>query len=364
MQGRPPLPQDEFSALADALDHVIRVSSGRSALSFARARRALAGIEAYLRRPLRVAVLGEQNSGKSSLINMLLRAEVVPAGVLAGMRAHLLLRHGPETAVMAVAADGTRARLTSRALARMAVPEIRAAAGGSPVIYSAAERGASAKPAAPALAPARGAAQPAADTARLVELILPHPFLQRAELLESRLYPPGSENSVLRRAFRPIDMAVWCTLATQAWKETEREAWQRFPPSLGRDALLVVTYKDALANAKEEARLMSRLRRDAGPFFAGMLTVSARRAMEALGASGQGKIADAPRWERSAAAAFEAALDEALKGLHRRRLAKAAGLLLRLAARLPESPAQSRSGTVAGQFERLASALREEAGGA
>jgi hypothetical protein len=365
MQGRRPLPQKEFSALADALEHVTRAASGENRVRFARARRALRCVEAYLRRPLRVAVLGEQNSGKSSLINMLLRADVVPAGVLAALRTHLLLRHGPETAVVAVAADGARARLTSRALARMAVPEIRAATGGSPVIYSAAEpKAAPAREGKHAVATIRDAPQPAADSARLIELIRPHPLLQRAELLESRLYPPGSENSVLRRAFRPIDMAVWCTLATQAWKETEREAWQRFPASLGRDALLVVTYKDALANAKEEARLMGRLRRDAGPFFAGMLTVSARRAMEALGAPGEGSIADPARWERSGAAAFEAALEEALARLHRRRLAKADGLLRRLAARLPESPAQSRSGTVARQFERLAATLQEEAGGA
>jgi hypothetical protein len=360
MLGWRPLPQKAFLALAEALEHGTP-HSGRSGVSFARARRALAGIEAYLRRPLRVAVLGEQNSGKSSLINMLLRSDVVPAGVLAGMRTHLLLRHGAETAVVAVAADGARVRLTSRALARIAVPEIRTTADANPVIYSASEAKAAASRGAHALA--SEAPQPAAATTRLIELILPHPLLQRAELLESRLYPPRSENSVLRRAFRPIDMAVWCTLATQAWKETEREAWQRFPVSLGRDALLAVTYKDALANAKEEARLMSRLRRDAGPFFADMLTVSARRAKEALSAPAQGGIADAARWERSGATAFEAALEEALKRLHRRRLAKAAALLRRLAGRLPERSA-SRSATVVDQFGRLATALEEEAGGA
>jgi hypothetical protein len=294
-------------------------------------------VERHLHRPLRIAILGEQNSGKSSLINVLLRTHAVPAGALSGVRAHLVLRYGAEAAVMAVGADGARVRLTSKALARMATPEIKPARARPNIIYNASDREQTPPPRnTHGIGLLQDAITPASeDAAKLIELMLPHPFLQRVELVESRLYPQSAEKVVLRRAFRPLDLAIWCTLATQAWKETERQAWQRFPASLRRNAFLLVTYKDALANAKEEARLASRLKRDAGPFFADTLLISPRRAMEAL--SAEGEIAEPGRWEKSGAAAFEAALQDALDGLHRRRLARSAALLRRLAAQIAES---------------------------
>lgn len=291
-----------------------------------RAIRALRLLEASIRRPLRVAVLGEENAGKSSLINVLMRDDVVPAGALAGIRAHLLLRHGAEPALHAVSTDGSRARLTSRALARMSGPEMRSAPR-STIIYDAA---APVQPARRETGLVAGAGAASADTTpRLIEIIRPNALLRRAELVESRGCPEAAGKSVLRHAF-PVDLAVWCTLGTQAWKESERLSWARLPAKLRKGAILVITYKDAIGTARDEAKLLVRAERDAGRLFGDIVLVSLRQAAEALGPGGT--IAEEARWQRSGAAAFEAVLQGRLATLEAQRWTRALRLLRKLTA--------------------------------
>lgn len=297
-----------------------------------RSMRALARLETYLRRPLRVAVMGEQSAGKSSLINALMRRDVVPAGALAGIRAYLLLRYGPEAALHAVGNDGSRARLTSRALARMAGPEMRGQPSGM-TIYAAGEPARRDNLAGAGLLPQTP--RPAGDSAmRLIEIIQPHALLRRADLVEGRGCPEEGAGKRILRHVLPVDLTVWCTLGTQAWKESERQSWRRLPAKLRRDAILLVTYKDALGSAKDEAKLIGRLERDAGPFFADIVLVSLRQAAEAIGPDGA--IADEGRWRRSGLAAFETALDGRLADQENRRLARSLRFLTRLAARSGE----------------------------
>jgi hypothetical protein len=320
------LPQESLAALRDALDRGCAFSRDRR---LARMARALDALVSHLGRPMRLAVMGEENSGKSSLINMVLRESVVPAGALAGVRARLLLRYGPE-ALHAVGADGTRARLTTKALARMAAPEIQSAPASTTIIYNASD---SARQEGRgdfrAVGLLTGATPPSADaSAKFIDITLPREFLRRAELLESRLYPEEAEKKALRPAFRPIDLAIWCTLATQAWKETERQAWRRLPAGLSSNAILVVTYKDAIHKARDEEKLIGRLTREAGSLFGDILLVSPRQALAAM--SPLGEISDMSGWERSGAAAFETVLQVRLNSFNRRRTEKGAALLYRL----------------------------------
>jgi hypothetical protein len=323
------LPLESFAALRDALNRGRALSRDRG---LARVARAFDAAARHLSRPMRLVVMGEENSGKSSLINMLMRESVVPAGSLAGVRARLLVRYGPETALHAVGADGSRARLTTKALARMAVPEPRPAPSSTSIIYNASDlvrREGRADPRRIGLLP--GAPPPPAHSAaKFIDITLPREFLRRVELLESRLYPEEAEKKPLGAALRPMDLAIWCTLATQAWKETERQAWRRMPASLARNAVLVVTYKDALHKARDEEKLIARLRREAGPLFKDILLLSPRQALDAM--SPLGEIADTVKWERCGAAIFEAALAARLGAFNRRRIEKGAALLHRLAA--------------------------------
>jgi hypothetical protein len=348
------LTQGSFAPLQEALNRACALARDPR---LSRLARALDAVAAHVSRPMRIAIMGEQNSGKSSIINMLMRESVVPAGALAGMKTHLLLRHGPEVALHAVSADGARARLTSKALARMAVPEFTPATPRTTVIYSASDptepqRRPDARTLGLSQSPANA---PAENATKFIEIALPRSVLRRVELVEARHYPEEAERKALRPVFRPIDLTLWCTLATQAWKETERQAWRRLPASLRRNAILTVTYKDAIFKAKDEARLLSRLQQEAGALFGGVILLSSRQALDAL--SPLGEIADAGKWERSGATALETAIEGRLSSFEVRRMEKAAALLARLSAAtarignasLPPAIADS----VALHFERL-----------
>ncbi len=349
------LTQEDFARLRDALGRCFALSGRRQLL---RARRALDALEAYLRRPLRLAVIGEQNTGKSSLINMLLRGSVVPTGALASMRAHLLLRHGEDSALYAVGADGARARLTSRALARMAGPQIRPLASGTGFVYNAAQPvQAARRPELHGAGALPGHLRREADGGpRLIEMIVPHEFLRGTELVEARAFPEDAAGNVLRHAL-PVDMAIWCTLATQAWKETERQSWERMPAKLHSDAILLVTYKDALGAGRDEAKLLSRLERDASPLFGSISFVSLRQAAEAMDAGG--RITDERKWERSGAPAFEAVMRARMMDINRQRRARGLRFLTRLAVMTAETAGQRCVDETGIYFEGLIRHMRD-----
>jgi hypothetical protein len=63
-------------------------------------------------------------------------------------------------------------------------------------------------------------------------------------------------------------MAVWCTLATQAWRATEREMWIQICPRARTSSLLAVTHADALRDSDQE-RVADRVQREAAEHFAG-----------------------------------------------------------------------------------------------
>jgi len=335
--------QASFTALREELERQFAVSGNRKIFG---AIRAVKAVDWHLRRPLRIAVMGEQSSGKSTLINMLLRESVVPAGAFAGLKAHFMLRYGADTALYVIGPDGSRTRLTSKALARISTPGARSAPGTN-IIYNAMD------PALPrpredlqSLSLLPGAMRPVTDgAAKLIEIVLPHPFLQRAELMETRAYPQNPAKSVLRRVYRPVDAAIWCTLSTQAWKETERQTWRRLPASLRQNAILLVTYRDAIRTAQDEAKILTRLRRDAGSLFSEIMVVSLRHALEAM--SVHGMIADHAKWDETGAPQFESGLRARLDALQWRRFQRSAAFLRRLSGLIsrsdPNSPLPARS---------------------
>src|SRR5262249_39288906 len=75
--------------------------------------RALWRTELRLERPLRVAICGEMNAGKSSLANLLAGIESLPTAVISNTRIPTLLYHADEAEVWTVEEDGRRVRLQS-----------------------------------------------------------------------------------------------------------------------------------------------------------------------------------------------------------------------------------------------------------
>jgi len=159
-------------------------------LGFFEGLRETEAIAVHLERPLRVAVLGEFNAGKSSFVNALLGEAVAQTGVLPTTTTVHRLAWAPE---------------------RFARVETRAAASGSErvVPYS-------------ALAATLAALAPAADPE--ITLYAPLELLKRVELIDTPGFNAGdpAHAASARRALSEAHAAVWLFDASQPFKESER----------------------------------------------------------------------------------------------------------------------------------------------
>ena len=189
------------------------LASGSELRAVRVAARAFRCAEASLRRPPRVAVMGESNSGKSALTNLLLGAPVLPTMQLANTRIPSLIRFSRKASVAVKLKDGRMAQLATDT--------------------------------------------PSRTDAVLVEIGLPIASLQACEILDL----PGFADPLL--AYDALDLedcrieaSVWCTFSTQAWKESERAVWTSFSEGITKHSILVVTHMDKL-KGDQAAKVMA-----------------------------------------------------------------------------------------------------------
>ena len=199
----------------------------------------------HLDTPLTVAVLGEFNAGKSTLINAFVAEDVVATGVLPTTCHINVIRYGPRKVARWTRRDGT-------------VEEI-----------------------------------PYADAKRLVkkspedieglEFCYPHPDLRSIHFWDTPGFnaPDSQHEERARRALRTADAVVWVLDANQALSWTEFERLETIPNRA--EKLLVVLNKadrlgeDADAKAEIEAHVRGHLGKD----LTGLYWLSALRALEA-----------------------------------------------------------------------------------
>lgn len=201
-----------------------------------RTARLLRRLEASLARPVRVAVLGETNSGKTSLVNVLLGDDLLSTDVIANTRLPVLVHHAPQPSLELVDETGRR-----QAVAATPIADV-----------------------------------PIGDRTRL-EVGVPLAQLVGVEIVDTPGF--GSDDPSLADpqtswASR-ADVGIWCTIATQAWRATEVSAWQgmaRAPSS----SLLAATRADLLDTADRE-KVMARLSAEAGGLFRAIVMVDAAK---------------------------------------------------------------------------------------
>ncbi len=150
----------------------------------------IAELAAERRRPVRVAIVGEFNAGKSTFINALIGAEIAPTGVLPTTATLHHLRYAPDPIARVVFEPGhtpperivqvTELRATLKAIAD--------------------------------------------DPIRRVEILVPIPSLTRVEILDTPGFnaPDARHAAAARGAFEEADAVIWLLDAGQALKQTER----------------------------------------------------------------------------------------------------------------------------------------------
>ncbi|MDG4647765.1 hypothetical protein P6F26_04870 [Roseibacterium sp. SDUM158017] len=223
------------------------------------------------RRP-RIAVLGEFSSGKSTLVNVLLGHVTSPVRVTATQMPPIWYCEGDADPIV-VGVDGSRTEIDPDEIASV----------------------------------------PVAGT-EYIRVPLPAEILRRFDLLDM----PGSSDpnmsaDIWNTLLPQADAVIWCTPATQAWRQTEAAIWDGVDPDVRARSILLVTRIDKVLSERDRERLMKRVRRETGGLFRDVLAVdllSAKDEDYTAEASGM-RAVRAALLEASAAAQGDAAGDAA-----------------------------------------------------
>jgi hypothetical protein len=250
--------------------------------------RALSRTEQRLSRAPRVAVLGEVNSGKSSLANLLAGIESLPTHCISNTRFPTLLYYAEDAEICIVHKDGGRERLRA------------------------------------------GHDLPRRQSIFRVEVGLPSPRLQAVQILDLPGFEDGGEGAA-ELATQCVDAVIWCTMSTQAWKESERTAWDTLPWRLRSRGILVSTHRDLLHDPGDRRKLLDRLRHEVGTAFSSIILLSTLEALAVMGKDQKGLSGAA--WIASGAEALETALAAVLHGLREHRAQMALQVTSRIAER-------------------------------
>jgi Dynamin family len=266
-----------------------RLESSPSARVLAPMIRALRRIECRLDRPTRLALVGEFNSGKSSLANLLARTESLPTAVVSNTRIPTLLCYASEPKICAVDERGRREWL--RADQRTLPPSILR-----------------------------------------LEVGLPTPRLRSIEILDlpgyadPRFHGPGIDAGA-----HDVHAMLWCTMSTQAWRESERTAWGELPAHLRARGLMVATHADLLHDPRDTGKLLHRLRGEGSGLFKDIVLVSTLEALDLSRRRREDRAGEA--WKATGADALETALYQLLLELRDQRAEAALRITSKIAER-------------------------------
>lgn len=106
-------------------------------------------------------------------------------------------------------------------------------------------------------------------------------LLDRADLIDMPgISDPNMPADVWQRLLPEADAVLWCTHATQAWRQSEAAVWDTVPEAIRRRSLLVVTRIDKIPLPEDRDRLLRRLGAETEGAFAGpAIPVSLTRAL-------------------------------------------------------------------------------------
>lgn len=230
---------------ADRIADVLRQALARGDLP-TEARQAGEHLAHRLGSPTRLAVLGLGGAGKTSVINLILGARLMPD--LAGLPV-IELRHGPAEAIEVELADGSRR-------------------------------------------PLRDLTHLPAGTLRLTRT-LPEPRLRDWALTEVNLTAAGAEaEALIDWAAGRADLALWCS---PGFDDRERALWSKVPDHLKDHSVLALTFADRLHMKGELARRIAELQPVVADEFLRMYPVASLQASAARA----GGADQAPLWQSS-----------------------------------------------------------------
>jgi hypothetical protein len=214
----------------------------------------------------RIAIMGEFSSGKSTLCNVLMGARPLLEKVTATQLPPVWLSYGPDDAYT-MGLDGVAYDLDLADLEQVSL-----------------------------------------ETTEHVRIFMKSDILRYCDLIDMPgISDPSMSPEVWERMAYLADGVLWCTHATQAWRQSESGVWNGFPQEMRKNSLLLITRFDKIHSEADQAKVVKRVRQEVDGLFAGVFPVSLLKAMNAGDDEG--------KWVESGADGFTTALFEIIHRL-------------------------------------------------
>lgn len=214
------------------------------------------------RKPV-VALMGEFSAGKSTLANLLIGSSYLPVQVVATRLPPVWIKYG-DGAAYRVDLDGCEHAVDLEHLTDVPL-----------------------------------------DETAYIGIFCQEEILEQCDLIDMPgISDPNMESDVWQRVLPQADSVLWCTHATQAWRQSEAAVWAALPAELHRRSLLLVTRMDKLVTEKDRSRVLRRVRRETAGLFHDCLPISLLQATQVQD--------DYELWAQSGAEAFARKMVELL----------------------------------------------------
>ena len=211
--------------------------------------------EAMTQRKPRLVLMGEFSAGKSTLTNILLDKTPLPMRVTATRLPPVQISLG-EPSAMAIRYDGTSIEVP--------LDEI------SDVPF---------------------------DETMMIKVMMQSDVLQLCDLLDMPgISDPNMRQDIWESIIEPEDNVIWCTHATQAWRQSEAAIWKMLSQRVTEENILLITQYDKLQSERDKKRVLKRVEMETQGLFDAIYPVSL---LDALNAND-----DPDAWEASGAAAL------------------------------------------------------------
>ena len=211
--------------------------------------------EAMTHRKPRLVLMGEFSAGKSTLTNILLDKTPLPMRVTATRLPPVQISLG-EPSAMAIRYDGTSIEVP--------LDEI------SDVPF---------------------------DETMMIKVMMQSDVLQLCDLLDMPgISDPNMRQDIWESIIEPEDNVIWCTHATQAWRQSEAAIWKMLSQRVTEENILLITQYDKLQSERDKKRVLKRVEMETQGLFDAIYPVSL---LDALNAND-----DPDAWEASGAAAL------------------------------------------------------------
>jgi len=210
-----------------------------------------------------LCLMGEFSAGKSTLSNLLIQTAALPVNVTATQLPPVWISKGDQ-APYRVAPDGRQFDIELEKLEDVSVE----------------------------------------DTA-YIRIFHDADLLDHCDLIDMPgISDPNMDAEVWQRVIPYADAVIWCTHATQAWRQSEAAVWSMLPTELYANSFLLLTRMDKILSERDQMRVAKRVGHETVGLFKELFPISLTRALAADG--------DAEKWTASGAEDFTNALHDLL----------------------------------------------------